>query len=108
LILGGKERGEREEQNPSKSQRNRARIWAETERETALGFGLARRRPEVEDGPDMWAPHVSGWREARAAAAWAGVGRARRRERKERVGPKSAQRPRRGIFELFPKKQFVK
>ena len=31
LILGGKERGEREEQNPSKTRRNRARIRAESE-----------------------------------------------------------------------------
>jgi hypothetical protein len=94
LILGGKERGEREGGNPSKSQRSRARIWAESERETALGFGLARRRPEVGDGSDRWAPpvglHERGER-ARAAAAWAGMGRARGERKRERswaeIGP---------------------
>ncbi len=42
---------------------------------------------EVEDGPDMWAPHVSGWRRgARAAAAWAGMGRARGERGKRELG----------------------
>jgi hypothetical protein len=101
LLLEGKERGEREEQNPSTNRRKPSRIWADLERETAARV-RARRRSEVEDGPDMWAPHVSGWRRGRgAASAWAELGRARGKEEKEReVGPESAQRPRR-IFKTF-------
>ena len=58
-----------------------------------------RGRLEVGDDPDRWAPPVGlHERGERVAAAWAGVGRARRRERKERVGPDSAQGPRRGGF----------
>ncbi len=86
LILGGKERGEREEQNPSKSQRKRARIWAESERETAARV-RGRRRPEVGDGPDRWVPPVGlHERGERAAAAWAGMGRARGERGKRELG----------------------
>jgi hypothetical protein len=57
-----------------------------------LGFGgSAARRREVGEGPDRWAPPVSLRREGRAgaAAAWAELGRARERERREeRLGRK--------------------
>ena len=48
-------------------------------------------------------PHLSaaGREGAWARAAWADLGRARGRERREEIGPDSAQRPRRGLFELF-------
>ncbi len=74
----------------------------ESERETALGFGLGGGRPEVDEGPDMWAPHVSVPRErGRARAAWADLGRARERERKGETGRKRPKDQEGGTFELF-------
>jgi hypothetical protein len=79
------------------------RIWR---RKTAARARLGGGRPEEGDGSDRWAPPVGlHERGERAAAAWAGVGRARERED---VGPNSAQRPKKGFYELFQLKQFVK
>jgi hypothetical protein len=65
------------------------------------GGGDAAVRLEKEDESDMWAPHVGlHRREERAASAgpaWAGS--AARREK--RVGPKSAQRLKRGFLNFF-------
>jgi hypothetical protein len=73
-------------------------------RKTALGFGLARRLPEVGDGSDRWAPPVSGWREEsgrgrqRLGPAWAVRGEKRE---KKRDGPKTPKDQEGGTFELF-------
>jgi Domain of unknown function (DUF834). len=60
LILGGKGRGEREEQNPSRTRTHRGRIEAELAAQNGAVGRLARRRPEVGDDPDRWAPPVGG------------------------------------------------
>jgi hypothetical protein len=54
-------------------------------------------RPEVEDEPDMWAPHVGDSRERRAGGG-DGLGRRGPRAGRERVGPETAQRPREGFL----------
>ncbi len=59
---------------------------------------------DLTGGPHLSASTREGSGRRRLGPAWA----ARGEREKERVGPKSAERPRRGFFELFEIKQFVK
>ena len=103
MILGGKGRGDREEQNPSINWKRSDRIWPESTRESGARVRRGRGgRPEVEDNPDRWAPPVSGWERGGAgAAAWADLGRAREGERKGEMGRKRPKDQEGGDFELF-------
>jgi hypothetical protein len=87
LILGGKERGEREEHNPSKTRRNRGRIEAESEVEGggsgSVDGGGRRLKMALTCGP-----HMSAAGERRGGgSAWAGSAARREKEYWAKIGP---------------------
>ena len=87
-------RGKKEEIERNKTPKPIGRIrvgFGRKRRRKTAARRLARRRPEVGDDPDMWAPHVSGWRRrgraASAGLAWAGSAARREREYWAEIGP---------------------